>query len=787
MLKFFTNDLRRNVIKTLCLTLGMAVGFLLIAKVYFEGTSNTNFPDADRLYYITESVVQNGEYKEYTQTAGAIAQGMKRYIPQVEEATASTYCFDGVMIETENKDRLWVEDIVLVDSCWFSVLKTPVLSGNPRRDLQVRNNVFIPRSMARKLGDNPEGKSFFLPDVNPEILFNIAGVYEDYPANSTIPNAIYLSMPSMGQFFWDGTDNWIGNDRYLGYVLLANGTTPDDIKAPIDGMLRENIDASAFDIFHYSVGLKPLRDRHTVRDGVRMMMLILSVLAVVILMCAGLNFLLVTIGQMGKRQREMAVRKCYGTSNTAIFGRIMGESLFFILLSLGLGLLIAFSFAGTCRELLGNTPAELFGTGRVWIVEAAVCLVLWLVTGAIPAWMYCRTPVSHAIRASANSGRVWKTALLALQFAATGMLVCLLSLVVRQQSASANTDLGIDGNNLGYANIWSLSDTEKQEVLAQLRTLPGVENAASTFTDVLWGHNGNNVWVNDKIEDEINVADMYWANPEFIETLGMRLIQGGGFTESTDTTVLEAVVDSRFINVLKRVSGIEEENIIGRKFKITEHSRTGQEEFTVVGVVDELIRGDATKENSDTRAAVFFPSDGPLNHLYIRFTSLTPETLAAAQAVMDAHSQSGVYIVPFSKYTERYTEPIRKFGTAVVLVSLVVIFIALVGLIGYSTDEVQRRAKEIAIRKINGTTSQSIIRMFVRSTLTVALPSFIAGGVLAVIVGRHWLMQFTTQTSLGIGWMALCLMLLAVIVTAVTVFTSRSIANSNPVTHLRSE
>ena len=88
MLKFLTNDFRRNLIKILCLTLGLSVGFLLIAKVYFEQTYDSFFPDIERLYRVTESVEENGEYREYPQTPGATAVGLGRRIAQITTASS---------------------------------------------------------------------------------------------------------------------------------------------------------------------------------------------------------------------------------------------------------------------------------------------------------------------------------------------------------------------------------------------------------------------------------------------------------------------------------------------------------------------------------------------------------------------------------------------------------------------------------------------------------------------------------------------------------------------------
>ncbi len=90
MFKFFTSDLRRNLIKILCLSVGLAVGFLLVAKIYFEQSYDSFFPNIERIYRITESVVQNGEYMEYPQTPGGIAPEVQRNISQIEVATRVT-------------------------------------------------------------------------------------------------------------------------------------------------------------------------------------------------------------------------------------------------------------------------------------------------------------------------------------------------------------------------------------------------------------------------------------------------------------------------------------------------------------------------------------------------------------------------------------------------------------------------------------------------------------------------------------------------------------------------
>lgn len=113
-MRFFTSDIRRNLIKILCLTVGLAIGFLLIAKVYFESTYDTWFEESSRTYRITEIAEQNGELKEYYSTPGAIAPGFKRYCPQVEASTRISIIWRGDMtLVTDDGRKFDSHDISL--------------------------------------------------------------------------------------------------------------------------------------------------------------------------------------------------------------------------------------------------------------------------------------------------------------------------------------------------------------------------------------------------------------------------------------------------------------------------------------------------------------------------------------------------------------------------------------------------------------------------------------------------------------------------------------------------
>lgn len=788
-MKFFTFDLRRNLTKILCLTLGMAMGFLLVAKVYFEQTFDSFFPDSDRIYMVTESSEFNGEYSEYDQTPGATAPGLKRYLPQVEESTRRTGFSYNDIITLEDGRKFRVDNGEMADEHFFDVFSTPVLQGDPHDVLQIEKQCIIPRSLAEAIGGNVVGLRFTGFGFPDDMIFTIGGVYEDFPINSTIPNALYLSLPSIGLFSYDGRENWLGNDRYKSYVKLSKGTDPNDMKSGIRKMLEDNIDKESLDMSNYGVGLKKLVGVYTSQGVVKTMSWMLSFLAVIMLMSAGLNYLLIVIGQMGHRGKEMAVRKCFGTGNPGIFGRVMAESLFFLLTSLILAVILIYVFSDTCRELLGYTPQQLFSTKRIWIVEWFVFLFLFIVSGVVPAWMYCRTPVASAFRSRMNNRRGWKVALLALQFFATGLLMCLLVIVGGQYNRIVKTDMGFDYKNIGHVFLGGTSQESRSALIAELKKLPVVEGVSSNYQAFLEGCSGNNVWAGDEIEKQINIADNYNTNSDLFDVMGIEFIQGETFRENADTVVNQVIVEKKFINVLKKISGIDEDNIVGRTFSISEHrTPMGGNEYIICGVINDIRRGGFEEEYSDKRAGVWFPSTLIQNNLYLRFNDISQDNLNKAQEIINnAYPDKEIYIEPLKNRVEVLSMPVKKFATSVLIAGVMIMVIALIGLIGYTSDEVQRKAKEITIRKITGTPASKILKLFCVNTLKIALPSLLAGGCAAIIIGKKWLSQFSEQEPVSVILLTLCIICLTVILLSVVILNSLDIARSNPVNYLRSE
>lgn len=773
-----------NLIKILCLGVGLAVGAILIAKVYFEQSFDNFYPHAADTYIINETVDRNNDgHKEYPQTSGGVAPGLMRFTPQIEAATRFTGLTEKFDIEDEAKNKYTVSSIVLADSCFFDVLPRPVVAGNIKQTLSLKDHCAIPLSLARAMGGDVMGKRLFLPG-NQQLSMTIDCVYEDYPENSQFHNlGILVSLNSIGQYMWDGSNNFYGNDRYQSFVRLAHGTRPGELKGAVDKMIKQNIPADLTTKSGVRLGYSftQLSQNYTHSDNVKRMTWILSLLAFILLLSSTMNYLLIVIGQMIERAKEMAIHKCYGAGKGDVHRIILVESVVHLLLAIVVAALLIFLFRGTITDLLGTSLEALLINRGSWIL-GAVCLLILLITGVLPGWLYSRIPVATAFRGYQENKRRWKLLLLAIQFTAAGFLLSLLVLIGRQYSRMINDDPGYKYDNLAIVTLDGVGFGERQKVQCELEKLNCVQQVTSCDMLLISSQSGDNVSLPDSDKELFNVCDLYATGPGYLSALQIPVVQGRGFTTDTDSTLHEVMVDRKFVEKMKTVAGWDN-NVVGRTLSITGHSTNL---FTICGVFENVRVGSIT--NPDTRPTVMFFAHGTLYNILVRFHHLSAPDMQQVNSLLNRlYPTATLRVTPYkTEVVNLYTDS-RRFRDAVMIGGLVTLLVALIGLIGYSNDEVSRRRKEIAIRKVNGAEVNNILVLFMRDILLIALPALFVGGAGAAYVGSLWLQQFSERVSLNWLVFAGCGLLLLAIILAVVNINCYKIAKSNPVDYLKGE
>ncbi len=773
---------RNNGIKVISLGVGLALGLVLISKVCFERSFDTFYPDTERIYRLHENLIRDNEYISHPQVSGGVSLGMQEEIPEVEKSTRLTYVGgDRELFTTDKKERFSARYAVMADTNYFDMFPRPVLIGNPKEVLARPNYLMVSHRIAGLLGgvEQAVGRTFSF-DANPGILFTVGGVYEDIPENSHLRTEIIISLETMHE---SSRNNWLGNDRYLGYVKLYPGTDPESLTEAIREMQGRHCDLSMLEKagVDLTYSLVPLMDMHRNKQEVKNMNLLLAVLALVLILSAVMNYVLIMISSLVSRTKEVAVHKCYGASGRNLSGMILSETFLHLFLALLFATLLILAFREKAEDLLGATLGSLF-MPRTLFILGGVCLLIFLITGLIPTYLFMRIPVAAAFRNFQESRRYWKLGLLFVQFVATAYLVMFLGIIIRQHHFLTKKDLGYSYERLAYCPTEGVDPSARKTVMNELRKMPEVESV-SACSELLFGHmSGNNIYLPGDDRELFNIADLYWVDESYFSLMEIPVIDGEVFRP--DGSAANKVMVSRsFVKKMEQVAGWSG-SAVGKSIVVTEHSHQG-EPFTICGVYEDFTIGHVG--NPEMRpTVVFYGNMTP--HILIKFHQMTPEGMRKVQSFIEAQLPDKEINVKayYSEMVDIYRDS-RKFRDSVMIGGIVTLIIAIVGLLGYISDEMKRRGREIAIRKVNGATIRDILQMISLNISYMAVPAIVIGSATAVFSGKDWLQQYAEKFPMEIGLYLLATVPLLAFILICVLFRIRSMANENPVERLKAE
>lgn len=770
-------------IKVLSLSIGLAVGIVLIAKVFFELSYDSFYKDIDRVYTIRNYYSQHGDEHDYGQVSGAVPVGFMEEVPGIEVGTRTTFVFNGdIYLDADGNKLKGI--LVCADTCFFKVFDRPILAGDPVQVLGKWGSVMVNRSFAEKMGGVQEciGKQIANADMD-GLKMTIEGVFDDFPQNGSLDYDILLSMDTYGK---RSTDNWLGNDRYKGYVKLAPGIDPNTLSDAIRKMQEahqplEQMEAQGISMRYF---LSPFSTMHTSSPKVKTQVILLSIIAALLIIISLLNYILIVISSMVKRSKEVGVRKCYGAEGKHIYWMLTKESLLHMSLSLVIAAIIIFAGRGIVENLLG-VPFQTLLVPQSIVAIAAVLLFVLVISIVVPAELYQRIPVLAAIKNHTENSRRWKLSLIGVQVLINVFLVVMMLIIGSQYQKVSNADTGYDYKNLYYFDLFDGDRHAQVRAVETLRRLPEVSGVAAAYNLPYSGSNGDNVYLPEDDRELFNIADQYECSPEFYELLNIRFVEGRAPRDSS-----EVVVDEKFVQKMACFTDWSD-GAVGKQVFITGHGGNGMMDkgyFTISGVYKNYLIGNL-QDVDERPGALFYGEIGSMAHWmpHILF-KVRPDALEKVRgALNEALPDKEINIVSYAEEMRAAYADSKKMRNTMALGVVFSLLIALLGLIGFIKDESLRRSKEMAVRKINGATTQDILSIFAKDIMKLSAVMAVIACAAAFFVAHKWLEQFAEKVSLNplyfIGGAALTLL----IVLSVVVLNCLKIARANPVDSLKNE
>ena len=751
-----------NIIKVISLTLGLLVGILLFARVAFELNYDSYYSEPENLCITLRTGISDGIKKEPNiDNYGKLAEAIRENFPdEVEDATVLDLFSQSPLYHEGKK----MEHVILATSKShvFSTLGIKVLLGDVSQ-LDRVDVIFISRSLARRLfaDANPIGKT-----INIEIDYplTVQGVFEDILENTEFHFDGVYSFDTRSKQYGSERGGWGYDPSYHCMVRFRHPDEREKVEVRMPEMLKKYIHNYKGQSEEYSF-MTPSQ-YHLQKPESRKIVMILSILGFAILLVAGMNNVLISVSSLAQRAKSVGIHKCNGASDGHIYRMFLYESALLILLSLLFVTVLLFTFKLEIEDLSGASLKALFTWQTLW-VPILVSLVLFLVIGLFPGKLFAAIPVTQVFHRFTAHRFVWKRSLLFIQFAGIAFILGLLMVILLQYHQVMTRDMGYKVDNLAVG--WSpYREIDKMDGI--LRGLPIVEEFCNASTIIYGGYMGQPY--TDAHGKEF-MGRIEFVDEHYVPVMGLQIIKGRNIQQDKEILINEEMV--------RQIGWTD--SPIGKNLE------DGKNNFgTIVGVVKDYVVQSAYMPQAPVALMSNLEWMNVLNKRNIILKEPFGENLAKINTLMkEAFPTVDIVFRSARQEIDKQYQEVRRFRNVVIIASIAILLIALMGLFGFVNDEIQRRSKEIAIRKVNGAEVPDILRLVSGNIFWTALSAVMVGIVFAYIVSNKWLEQFSDRVSINGGHFLVVIIIILLLIMGSVIGRSWNVANENPVNSIKNE
>jgi len=766
-----------NLIKVISLTLGLVVALVLFSKVAFEMGFDKSYTDADRIYRVLRNTSGDDKKMEISSRLyAAVVRDLKNELPEIEAGTTIRPPLEEYL---QYEDRIFKEKVLSGDKHFFDLFNVKLLDGDITL-MDTPSQIFISHSTAKRFFGNksPIGQTL---NRNRESL-TVAGVFEDVTNSHLVYTAFVVD--NLTEYGWHNPD------PFMGYIKLSAGITPAQLEERISQVLPKFIDVEAMAAKgnKHEYSLFPVTQLHSGMEEVKRMIVIFSILAFSLLFVAAMNYVLISISSLAERAKTVGVLKCNGASNSNIFKIFFYETIGILLIALAFAFLLIFAFRGQIENIMQTPLSSLFSPHNLW-VTGVVLIVLLLLAGIIPSIIFSAVPVTNLFKAYAVNKKRWKRILLFVQFTGAAFIFTLLVIIVRQYDLLLHIDLGYNTKNLYYSeNISQVPRTQIAMLKNELERLPQV--ASVSLASSLPVNSLEGIGAKDIEDDKKSIPCVSMGvDKDYFSTMGIKLINGENVGENSNSYT-RAVVNKSFV---KQIGWTD--SPIGKTFISGLNGK--DKPIHVIGVIEDFkISSLNGKEFADLYppVAIFSLDIGEENWLFgwerimVKLHKTDEKTVSEINMLMQtALGKPNAFFINYNFLIAEKYQNALLYRNSILAVSLLLLFITVLGLLGFTQDEINRRSKEIAIRKIFGAEVMDVLYNISKGILLISIPAQCMGIVLSYVIGAEWLKQFAVKVPLTLFFFTYCaIIVLAGIQVCITARTWH-VANENPINHIRTE
>jgi putative ABC transport system permease protein len=760
------------------LAIGITCASLIFLWVEDEVSFNSDFDKQDQVYYVPTNHNFDGKWTTFYSTPGPLAKALKDEIPEIINAAISVNenLVFPVGDNTINSFGKYADQDI------FEIFSLVFIEGNAIDAFKNPESIVLNEKTARLLygkSGKAFGETISLKDGR---NYRVTGVIKD------LPNNVSFGFNWLAPFerYAKGKDWILDYDSNFAdtFVELSEGANFEKVDANVRQFLLEKNKDSHTDTYAFLHSMKDWHLRSKFEDGkivggrityVRLF----GIIALIILLIACINFMNLSTARSAKRANEVGVRKAMGSSRYRLMIQYLSEALILAFTATLVSVLLLVILLPQFNLLVEKNL--LLGFENTFHISAllTITVLCGLLAGFYPAFYlssFKPVDVLKGLKTTHQSASFIRKGLVIGQFTVSIVFIISTILVYQQIQHVKNRDLGYDKEQLMVMRS-NKEVIQKFSVLKQDLLNSGTAKRVALNSSVILSGGGNRTglrWEGATDTEDVLISQRYISS-DFIETAGMKIVEGRGFSDNMKKDSSKVLITNSFAS------------LIGQGSALGKTITNNKEVYTVIGVVEDYIYDDMY---GTSNPVMFFNNNDYGNFLYIKINKDVALTSAISEIETIMKKHSPTLPLDFFFVDELFNDKFKSeqlIGTLSQLFALLAVLISCLGLFGLAAYTAEQRSKEIGIRKVLGASVSGLVKLLSKDFLKLVGISILISIPIAWYAIDNWLQDYAYRIEIN-WWVFVMAGVVAILIALVTVsFQAIKAAIANPVDSLKTE
>ena len=787
-----------SVINIAGLAIGMACCLLILLYVSDEISFDRHHEKGERIYRILSFSTIGGTTRRFASSPAALAPAVTESIPEIE-AYSRMFNFGNAQFSIEDRN-FDIPEFYAVDEDFFNIFTHHFIAGDPKSALKDPNTLVLTEDTARMMFGDEEafGQILSIGEGDQRQEYKITGVIDNVPKNSHFRFNLLLSLnsfrqdPSAQGGGHGGATSFLEEAYFFqpySYLLLSENAVIPELEKKIMSVVQEqwgDLLKQRGVVRQYP--LQALKDIHLRSDYERDLgnpgnityVYLFAAIALFVLFIACFNFINLSTARSTLRAKEVGLRKVCGAFRKQLVRQFLSESVLISLFGMILGLCLVSIVLPVFNSLTGKefSQAQLFSTA---FLGGLLCIIVLtgIVAGSFPAFVLSSFKPVDTVRgkwgAGSKSGTLRKI-LVIVQFSISIFMIVSILVIVKQIGFLKNKELGFDKDMMVILPVRG-----RQSVALRERILQNPNVKSVSFSSVIPGQNtGDDTYlpVGKSSEETIRVS-AFNVGYDFLKTYGIEVVWGRDFSREFSTDAREAVL----INETAAREIGWGADAVGKE--IVNVSR-GNQRRTIIGVVKDFHHKSLKMEINPTVLALNVNSFGYISaRIEPNNVQATIKYLAGIWADIQPRIEFNYYFID-DDFRSKYPDE-ERVRTLYIYFGILAVFVACLGLFGLASFIIERRTKEIGIRKVLGAGVRRIVLSLSSQFMLWVIAANVVAWPMAYFILHSWLQSFAYRITLQLWMFIACGSLALVLAFLTVIYQAYRSATANPAEALRWE